>query len=478
MNSYLRTLCLATAAAVTLGTALTAAGAASAGSPVAQSTHLTPAGTSVPAISPGAQLWARRYNGTGNNADVATAVAASPNGKTVYVTGQSLGTVPLADYATVAYNAATGARRWVARYNGAAGSLGNAPSSLAVSPNGKKVFVTGRSLIGQFNDYATVAYDAATGRRLWAKGYNGPLNNDDEATAIAVSPSSTTVYVTGFSWGTVGAEDYATIAYNATTGARRWVKRYNGPVNGHDDANAIAVNPSTGTLYVTGQSDGGIAGLDYATVAYGAHGGQLWVRRYVGPGNNTDDATSVAVNRSTGAVYVTGQSWGGASGFDYATVAYAASGTRKWVRRYNGPGNNADQATSVAVSPAHKTVYVTGQSAGTTSGTDYATVAYTGTGARRWVRRYNDAGNGTDTAAALAVNPATGTVYVTGRSSAPSGVVDYATVAYTAAGTRRWVKRPIGSVLFPSAIAVSATTGTVFVTGGNTGDYTTVAFHG
>ena len=98
----------------------------------------------------GAQLWATRYNGTGNNADVATAVAVSPTGGTVYVTGQSYGTASVVDYATVAYNAATGARQWVARYNGPGNSLSNVPSSVAVSPDGKTVFVTGKSLVGQF----------------------------------------------------------------------------------------------------------------------------------------------------------------------------------------------------------------------------------------------------------------------------------------------------------------------------------------
>src|SRR5437660_6266865 len=243
MYRYLTRACLATAAAVTLSTAgLTAASAASIPSRVPPAVRVAPAGASLAAASPGAQLWAKRYNGTGNNADVATSVAVSPDGKTVYVTGQSYGTALVTDYATVAYDAATGARQWVARYNGPPGSLSNVPSSVAVSPDGTKVFVTGKSTVGQFGDYATVAYDAATGHQLWVKGYNGPGNNDDGATAVAVSPSSRTVYVTGYSWGNGTATDYATIAYTAT-GAQQWVKRYNGPPgNNYDNANSIAVN--------------------------------------------------------------------------------------------------------------------------------------------------------------------------------------------------------------------------------------------
>ena len=472
---------VAAAAGVALSTmGVAGASASGAAASARQAVRMGRAGASLAAASPGTQLWAKRYNGTGNNADVATAVAVSPDGKTVFVTGQSYGATLVVDYATVAYNAATGAQQWVARYHGPTGS--DVPSAVAVSPDGKTVFVTGKSLManGQ-NDYATVAYNAANGQQLWAKGYNGPLNNDDEATAVAVSPAGGTVYVTGFSWGNNTATDYATIAYSAATGVQQWVKRYNGPPgNNYDNANSIAISPTTGTVYVTGESVGATSGYDYATVAYTPAGAQLWVKRYTFSGSNTDDARSVAVSPDGTTVYVTGQSWGGASAWDYATVAYnAATGVQQWAKRYNGPGNAYDLASSVAVSPGSGTVYVTGQSAGTSTGADYATIAYAAaTGAKQWAARYNDTGNGTDIATSLAVNPASGTVYVTGQSFAPSGLYDYATVAYTATGAQQWVKRPVGSVQYPSSVAVSPATGAVFVTGANAGDYTTTAYQG
>ena len=136
---------------------------------------------------PGAQLWAARYQGS-RPVSVAYAAAVSPGGQTVFVTGKSAGTSSFVDYATVAYDAATGARRWLQRYSGP-GYGYDAAQSVAVSPSGGTVFVTGYSQGATSSyEYATVAYNAATGAQLWAARYHGPGNSYDAATSVAVSP--------------------------------------------------------------------------------------------------------------------------------------------------------------------------------------------------------------------------------------------------------------------------------------------------
>jgi hypothetical protein len=74
------------------------------------------------------------------------------------------------------------------------------------------VFVTGYSAGSAGLDYATVAYDAPTGPRLWVKRYNSPANRDDLATTLGVSPGGTMVFVTGLSRGLFHYH-YATVAY-------------------------------------------------------------------------------------------------------------------------------------------------------------------------------------------------------------------------------------------------------------------------
>jgi DNA-binding beta-propeller fold protein YncE len=116
---------------------------------------------------------------------------------------------------------------------------------VTVSPDGGTVFVTGSSEGNRTNrDYATVAYNAATGQQLWVRRYNGPGNAGDDPAAIAADPNGKAVFVTGYSQGAGTGRDYTTIAYAAATGKQLWLSRYNNPRrNGYDAASALAISP-------------------------------------------------------------------------------------------------------------------------------------------------------------------------------------------------------------------------------------------
>ena len=307
-----RGLCALAAGTALAASTLVTAGAAGAAPGAAWSPAAAGAGR--PAGAPGSQLWVRLYNGPGNGFDAASSVVVSPGGSRVFVTGASQGTRSGPDYATVAYSAVTGARLWVQRYNGP-GNGNDAASSVAVSPGGSRVFVTGESQGTRSGpDYATVAYSAVTGARLWVQRYNGPGNGNDAANSVAVSPDGSRVFVTGESRGAT-TTGYLTVAYSAATGARLWVQRYNGPGHGNDAAWSLVVSPGGSRVFVTGGSQGTRSGPDYATVAYSAATGALLrVQRYNGPGNGNDSAYSVAVSPGGSRVFVTGGSQGTRSG--------------------------------------------------------------------------------------------------------------------------------------------------------------------
>ena len=370
---------------------------------------------SVPAFAQSVDTaWVRRYSGPGNFEDMARAIAVDGSGN-VYVTGWSTGSVTHFDYATIKYYP-NGDTAWVRRYNGPANDYDLA-SAIAVDSSGN-VYVTGSSYgIGTSSDYATIKY-YPNGDTAWVRRYNGPGNSSDQAHAIAIDGSGN-VYVTGGSFGI----DYATIKYDPA-GTQLWVQRYNGPGNSSDEARAIAVDGS-GNVYVTGRSGGIGTAADYATIKYDSQGNELWVRRYNGAGNSDDEAYAIAIDGS-GNVYVTGSSIGSATYSDYATIKYDPAGTQLWVKRYNGPGNYSDDASAIAVDGSGN-VYVTGGSWGSGTGWDYTTIKYDPQGNELWVKRYNGPVNSSDLANAIAVD-GSGYVYVTGRSYGRDW--DYATIKY------------------------------------------------
>src|SRR2546426_2627152 len=115
---------------------------------------------------------------------------------------------------------------------------------------------------------------------LWASLYDDPASGYDGAWAIEASPDGAKVYVTGESGSGLGLRDYATIAYDSSTGAQLWAARYDGPDHLSDSALAMKLSPDGSSLFVTGDSDGASTATDYATVAYNpATGGQLWASR-------------------------------------------------------------------------------------------------------------------------------------------------------------------------------------------------------
>jgi DNA-binding beta-propeller fold protein YncE len=378
----------------------------------------------------GGSLWLRRYNGPGSSTDSGQSVVVSPDGSKVFVTGYSEGESTYYDYATIAYDAVTGVELWAARFSRSPDS-DDEPWSLAVSPDGSRVFVTGFSTgPTSQRDWATVAYDAITGTPVWVKRHNGPAKQDDNASDLAVSPDGTTLFVVGTEWGTASFADAAIVAYSTSDGTARWARRYDGPAHKDDYAISVAVAPDGTEVYLTGGSSAVSGASDYVTMAFGASDGtKRWLRRYNGPARSEDNATDLQVTPDVGMVVVTGWSMAQQGQPQYTTIAYdSSSGATVWVTR----SDQDAYATDVAISADGTQAFVTGE-AGSTPGFDYSTVAYSvATGDQLWGSRYDGTGHNDDEAIRLSPSPTGDAVYVTGSSLSPTGSFDWATVAYAA----------------------------------------------
>jgi WD40 repeat protein len=431
----------------------------------------------------GDELWVSRFNGPGDDFDSASAIAVSPDGSTVFVLGDTdVASYGPSDWVTLAYDAATGLPRWVEHYGSAGFDYSQA---IAVSPNGSRVFVTGwREGANGTSDWATVGYDAATGGMLWDVIY-APSTFIDGSRAIGVSPDSSTVFVTGLSYSGTNW-NYTTTAYGAADGTKLWLRTYDGPIHGDDEGELLAVSPDGSTVFVSGYSDGEGADADYATIAYDARtGSRLWLGRYDSPYHYNDYPEALMLSPDGARVFVTGHADSLDQPNRYATVAYdAATGSTLWVRRSKGRTIN-DEANAAAVSPDGSELFVTGYT-DDGRGRNYGTVAYdAGTGAELWRQGYDGPGEDQDTAYATGVTPDGSVVFVTGSSAGKWSGGDFGTVAYDAAtGAVLWIKRyngPGNDVDNGEALVVSPDGSTVFVAGTSDGgatdyDIATVAY--
>jgi uncharacterized delta-60 repeat protein len=408
--------------------------------------------------------WVVRYNGPASLIDRAYAAAVDPAGN-IYVTGYRHVSSTEAEYVTIKYNTSGGVV-WTATY-GMTGTSGGLAEAIAIDALGN-VYVTGgcNSSGGRY-EYATVKYNGS-GVEQWVARYRGPRSDGSEhAYAIAVDALGN-VYVTGDSSGQYQGTDYATVKYNSA-GVEQWAARYNGPGNLIDVAGAIAVDP-LGNVYVTGYSFGG-ANQDYATVKYNSGGVEQWAARYNGPGNGDDYSQAIALDVS-GNIYVTGFSSGNGTSSDYATIKYNATGVEQWARRYNGPGNGSDSARALAIDNLGN-ICVTGYSTGLGS-SDMATVKYDNTGVLQWESRYDGPATGMDGASEIACD-ALGNVYISGVSGISAGdSYDCATVKYNSAGVEQWAAKydgPGHQMEMPTALELDAL-GNIVVSGISTGTAT------
>lgn len=347
--------------------------------------------------STGAEVWMAAYQGTGfYPRDNTPSIRVSPDGNEVFIVGGSY-----YQSETLAYNAHTGALIWESSttvnrrrpkllavspdssrlYQASSGryffafttfaarsgrNVGPSASyqfkyenslyGIAVSSDGSEVIVTSQN--------ATVAYDAATGAKLWRVWDGGSMVvSPDSAAVIIAKPKLDQA---------TGLYYYLTTAYNTVSGAVLWTARYratNGVIRGLP---GIAISPDGSAVFLTGgyNASSGCCDTGATTIAYNAvTGARLWASGYTGPGDSNARGSVAAVSPDGSKVYILAGTEGGST-----VVAYgAASGTQLW----NTPISSVVLA-SMAVSANGHTVVAAGTAIGTSGQTSFLTIGYKG----------------------------------------------------------------------------------------------------
>jgi hypothetical protein len=106
-----------------------------------------------------------------------------------------------------------------------------------------------------------------------------------------------------------------------TNGSYVWTNIYEQTPAGRSSGNTVVVDLAE-NVYVTGYSPGTNSGNDIVTIKYDNNGNQIWLERYNGPGNGDDEGNAIAVD-ANGNVYVAGYETTAAGGTEFVTVKYA-----------------------------------------------------------------------------------------------------------------------------------------------------------
>jgi hypothetical protein len=304
-------------------------------------------------------------------------------------------------------------------------------SGVDVVTYGKNVvFVAGTqaNAAGTYYDISLTRYRGSV--EQWTRTYDGPAHRSDEASCMALSPDGKAVYVAGTSQYAAG-DDVVLIKRATKNGKLLWARRYDG-AHFHDEARAIAVDPS-GNVTVVGATDRSLADVDALAVSWRADGRRRFARHIDGGAHGFDVAFDV-VAAADGTVFLVGETTRTDGVSAALTARLSARGKKLWLKKYAGPAGTYAVATSIAARPGGG-FYVGGTCTQAATGTDGLVLRYTKKGRRTLFAVDTGAGGTTSQMLSDVAVASTGAVVAVGRSFAGGGAPgDCHAVAWRANG--------------------------------------------
>jgi len=366
--------------------------------------------------SAGIVQWTARFNGAGSENDRPEDMIIDNSGN-VYICGGSYGGSNSSfDAILLKYNSA-GTLQWNKSYNGS-GAIDQ--FNAITMDNTGNIYVTGNtysSLSSSF-DCITIKYNSA-GVSQWQKVFSTSGSNDDEAYAIGVDHSGRTI-IGGIS------DNNALIVRYTSAGVQDWATFYDGPGSQLDRIKKVFITADN-SIISAGISTGNGTDVDFLILKYNASGGQAGIARYNSPGNYADMLSTAGIDVN-GNIYAAGYTYLNSQA-DFRIVKYSPTLSLLWFRTYNGSANGNDYLNSMTIDQTGN-VYVTGDSFGGSSHYDFLTLGYDYNGNFKWEKRENGSANSADLPTSIFVDNS-GNVCVTGSCIQSNGKGDYMTYKYS-----------------------------------------------
>jgi len=113
---------------------------------------------------------------------------------------------------------------------------------------------------------------------------------------------------------------------------------------------------------------------------------QEWVATYYGPGNWNDVPHKILVDGSNN-VFVSGNSFGYGTYSDFTLMKYNSSGIEQWINRYNGSQNTNDYCNNMLFDKSGF-IYLIGATNSSYNYSDLTLIKYNSSGVQQWIASY------------------------------------------------------------------------------------------
>lgn len=262
----------------------------------------------------------------------------------------------------------------------------------AYNPTGEKAFITAscndsygnvynvgaiRTSISNGTDFLIVKLDI-NGIVQWSYTWDNGMN--DGASAICIDDATGEVYVTGATEGP-GFVDYATIKLNPS-GSLAWTQLYD-YAGTFDIPTAISKDPGGSQIRVTGSSGSTFNDWDFATVIYDANtGAQMAVERNPNSSGTSQDKAFAMSTDSQGNTYILGTTYKTASKYDVQIVKLDANYSTLFVNTFDGHGFD-DAGVNLTID-GNDNVYIVGTSYVTATKKELLVMKYDKNGNLKW----------------------------------------------------------------------------------------------
>jgi len=382
------------------------------------------------------ERWIYTYNGPADNADEALSIVFGQDGN-LYAAGFSFGLVGDNDFAILSVDT-SGNERWVYTYDGL-GHVTDGANALTYGTDAN-LYAAGWSNAGTGDiDFTMISVDSG-GNERWVYRYNGTGNYVDNAFSIAYGLDGN-IYAAGFTFTfAAGVTDFIVVSLTPS-GNLRWIYNYDGGGRPWNGANSIIYGPDN-YIYAAGYCGGVYNDVDFAVICLDTAGNEEWIYKHNGPGNDDDEAKSIVFGTDNN-LYAAGYSSDSSTSSDFTVISLTTSGEENWVYQYNGSGNDADQANSIAYS-IDNYLYAAGFVYDASVDNDFVVISLTPSGNERWVYTYNGPNNYNDEALSL-VCGSDSNVYAAGYSFGSGTREDFTVVSLKSTGEELGVYRHDGS---------------------------------